>query len=322
MVDATGRGSRLPEWLRALGYDAPAEERVQVGIYYTTRTFTREPSHLGGMLGAIVPPTPDGKRGGVMLAMEGGRWTVTLIAQFVSAAPADLDGFRAFTASLPSRRIHDVVSIAEPLDEAVQSPFPASIRRRYERLARFPEGLVAIGDALCGFNPIYGQGMSVATLEALALDETLRSTGTSRLGLRFFRKAAPIIDAPGLEKVRQTAVGSDLRVPETVGPRSTVVNLVNAYVARLHRAAHKESRARARVPRRVEPGRTTGVHLRATSCMACDARRQAGDSHSSHCGVEFARTSYSVDECAAVADRRRPSKRPRLKEAVASARST
>lgn len=234
VVDATGRGSHAPEWLRALGYTAPTEDRVEIGLGYTTRYFKRTAAHLGGDRGTIVPPTPEGKRGGVMIAQEGDRWTVTLISHFVPPAPKELDGFRWFASLLPSPDIHAVVATAEPLGEAVTSRFPVSVRQRYERLTRFPEGFVVIGDAICSFNPIYGQGMSVAALEAEALGAAV-AEGGSRIGLRFFKRAARLVDTPWM-----TAVGNDLRMPETVGPRSPVVRAINAYMARLHRVAHTD----------------------------------------------------------------------------------
>lgn len=234
VVDATGRGSRASEWLRAMGFEPPAEERVEIGLSYTTRFFKREPHHLDGDLGTVVAPTPSGKRGGVMIAQEGNRWTVTLISHFVPAAGEALDAFRSFAALLPSPAIHDVVRSAEPIGDAFGARFPASIRRRYERLRRFPEGFVVMGDAICSFNPIYGQGMSVSALEALALGEVV-AAGHEQVGRRFFARASRIVDAPWT-----TAVGNDLRMPEAVGPRSAVGNQINRYVARLQRAAHTD----------------------------------------------------------------------------------
>lgn len=234
VVDATGRGSHAPEWLRALGYDTPIEDRVEIGLGYTTRYFRRTSAHLDGDSGTIVPPTPDGKRGGVMIAQEGHRWTVTLISHFVAAAPKELDGFRWFASQLPSPDIHAVVASAEPIGDAVSSRFPASVRQRYERLRRFPEGFVVTGDAICSFNPIYGQGMSVAALEAEALGRVV-ADGSAQIGRRFFAQAARIVDTPWM-----TAVGNDLRMPETIGPRTPVVRAVNAYMARLHRVAHTD----------------------------------------------------------------------------------
>ena len=234
VVDATGRGSHAPQWLRTMGYPAPDEERVDVGLTYLTRFFKRERHHLDGDCAAITPPTPDGKRGGVMLAQEGDRWTVTLIAHFVEGAGEDLESFRAFAAMLPSMDIHDVVSVAEPIGDAVRSKFPASVRRRYERLTTWPDGFVVMGDAICSFNPIYGQGMSVSALEALALGDVLAASHDN-VGRRFFTRAARIVDGPWT-----TAVGNDLRMPEAVGPRSAIGNVINTYVARLHRAAQTD----------------------------------------------------------------------------------
>lgn len=234
VVDTSGRGSRMSEWLRSLGYEAPDEEKVEVGIHYVTRKFARTTLVAGGRLGAIVPPSPASRRGGVMLAQEHDTWTVTLLSQFSEAPPMDLDGFRAFTAQLPCAAIHDVVATAEPVGEPVHSPFPASLRRRYERLGRFPEGLLAMGDALCSFNPIYGQGMSVAALEASALDSVLQRR-PRELFRDFFARAAVIVDGPWT-----TAVGSDLRMPETRGPRSPIGSFIDRYVARLHRAARHD----------------------------------------------------------------------------------
>src|SRR5581483_4710909 len=134
VVDATGRGSRTPNWLEANGFGAPPEERVEVGVSYTTRLFRREQAHLEGDEAAVIPPTPSGKRGGVMLAQEGDRWTVTLMSHFSAKPPEDLSGFIEFAKSLPSRDIHEVVSRATPIGDAMCTSFPASIRRRYERM--------------------------------------------------------------------------------------------------------------------------------------------------------------------------------------------
>ena len=113
--------------------------------------------------------------------------------------------------------------------------FPASIRKRYEHLDRFPEGYLAFGDSICSFNPIYGQGMSSAALQALALGEALKAD-RHNLAKRFFAQAAKVVDIPW-----SIAVGNDLRMPETIGPRNAGVNFVNWYIAKLHKAAHKDA---------------------------------------------------------------------------------
>jgi 2-polyprenyl-6-methoxyphenol hydroxylase-like FAD-dependent oxidoreductase len=120
--------------------------------------------------------------------------------------------------------------------------FPASVRRRYERLAAFPAGLLVIGDAVCSFNPIYGQGMTVAATEAMAL-RALLARGAAPDARRYFRAIAGAIDAPW-----DIAVGSDLAFPQVPGKRSAKVRLVNAYLPRLHAAAaHDEALATAMI---------------------------------------------------------------------------
>ena len=236
VVDATGRGSRSPRWLEELGYKKPVEDVVQVGLGYTTRFFRRKPTDLNGDTVVIIPPTPEGKRGGVMLAQEGGRWTVTLIAHFGNYAPEELDGFIAFARTLPASYIHEVVSGNEPLGNAASARFPASVWRRYELLERVPAGYLVFGDAICSFNPIYGQGMSVAALQASELGNTLVSCdGDLALAKVFFRRAAKVIEIPWT-----IAVGSDLRIPEAVGRRTAGVKLANWYISKLHIAAHTD----------------------------------------------------------------------------------
>jgi 2-polyprenyl-6-methoxyphenol hydroxylase-like FAD-dependent oxidoreductase len=232
VIDAAGRGTHSPQWLEAMGYARPEEERVEVGLSYTTRSFRRNPEDLDGDIAAIIPETASGKRGGVMLAQEGGRWSVSLNSRFGPAAPAELAGFIEFARTLPAPYIYEVVRQAEPIGEAAITQYPASVRRRYEKLHSFPEGYLVIGDALSSFNPVYGQGMSTAALEAMELHMVLRE-GSENLARRFFRRASKVVDIPW-----SLATGSDLRIPETTGRRSLTVKGVNAYIAKLHKAAH------------------------------------------------------------------------------------
>ncbi len=234
VVDATGRGSRSPRWLEEIGFPKPAEEQVQVSICYTTRVFRRRENDLDGDLAVIIPSTPVSKCGGVMLAQEGNRWTVTIFTHFGSPVPEDLDQFREAARCLPSTLLYDVIRDAEPIGDAAATRFPASVRKRYERLDRFPAGYLVFGDAICSFNPIYGQGMSVAALEAVELKKTLESNAPD-LARAFFRRAAKVIDNPW-----SIAAGSDLRIPETVGPRTGAVKFINWYLAKLHKAAHTD----------------------------------------------------------------------------------
>jgi 2-polyprenyl-6-methoxyphenol hydroxylase-like FAD-dependent oxidoreductase len=236
VVDATGRGSRTPVWLEALGYARPEREQVQIGLGYATRTYRLSPAALGGDLGVLHGATPEHPRAGVLQGLEGDRWMVTLAGILGDHPPTDPDGFLAFARSLRFPDIYQAVRNGQPLDDPIAFRFPASVRHRYERLARFPDGLLVVGDAVCHTNPIYGQGMTMAALEALALRRHLQG-GTAPQPRRWFRDLARVVDVPW-----EMAGGADLSFPGVQGQRTAKARLVNAYLARLHAAAAHDAR--------------------------------------------------------------------------------
>jgi hypothetical protein len=231
VVDATGRGSRTPVWLDALGHAPPERQQVRIGLGYATRTYRLPPDTLGGDLAVLNAATPEHPRAGALQALEGDRWMLTLAGILGDHPPADPDGFLEFARSLRFPDIYQAIRDAEPLDDPVPFRFPASVRHRYERLDRFPDGLLVMGDAVCSFNPIYGQGMSVAAVEALVLRRQLER-GIEPQPRRFFRDIARVVDVPW-----DIAVGGDLVFPGVKGRRTAKVRLVSAYLARLHAAA-------------------------------------------------------------------------------------
>jgi 2-polyprenyl-6-methoxyphenol hydroxylase-like FAD-dependent oxidoreductase len=235
VVDATGRGSSSAAWLEALGYPPPANEKVEIGICYMTRTYRRRPTDLDGKHGIVVAGSAPNWRNGVMLAQENDSWIVSAGGFLGDDAPDNDQGFLAYLATLPTMEIHDVVARAEPLTGYTQYRYASSLRRRYEKLARFPGNYLVFGDAICSFNPVYGQGMTVAAEEALALQQCLRA-GSNDLARRFFRAAAKIVDIPW-----DIAVGNDLRHPHVKGARPPMLRFINWYIGKLHVAATRDS---------------------------------------------------------------------------------
>lgn len=245
VVDATGRsGDRTDAWLKRLECPAPAVTKIKIDVGYTTRVLRREPGERisGGLLYLMSAVPPHDKRAGAVFAVEGDRWMVTLGGWHRAHAPTDPEGFAEFAGALPDPLAAKLLASAEPLDgmRAHKFTYPHARRRHFERLRTLPTGYVATGDAICSFNPLYGQGMTVGAMEAVALGETLDQEGraSERMARAFYRKAARIIAVPW-----QMSTGSDFMYPETVGPRPLGTGLVNRYVRQLMLAAHVSQEA-------------------------------------------------------------------------------
>ncbi len=232
IIDASGRGSHSPRWLEQWGFGSPEEISVKVHVGYATRTFERRPGEFFNSIGGMISGTPPAStRYGAVLAAEGHRWVVTLVGSVRDYPPTNEKEWVAFAASLPVPAIHELVTSARPLTEIASYRFPANQRRLYERMKRFPGGYLVIGDALCSFNPIYGQGMSVAATEARALDECLVA-GRDHLSRRFYARARKIVDIPWA-----IATGEDFRFPQVEGQRPLGSGLINRYLERVHAVA-------------------------------------------------------------------------------------
>ncbi|GHJ45164.1 FAD-binding monooxygenase [Catellatospora sp. TT07R-123] len=235
VVDATGRGNRGPTWLAELGYDKPVEDLVDPKTVYMSRNYKRVPGQ-GDFAAFLCSPSPQQPYGGVAIAAEGDRWMVTFIAAGGAEAPSgDPDTYHEFAKQFPGQELYELLSVAEPLGPPHRMRLPVSVRRRYEHMKRLPLGFLAVADAVCSFNPAYGQGMTVAAAEAAVLRDCL-AEGREDLQRRFFKAAAKVIDVPW-----DIAVGADLRYDAVVGKRTAKGNFLNAYVGKIHVAAARHA---------------------------------------------------------------------------------
>ncbi|WP_437734531.1 FAD-dependent oxidoreductase [Sorangium sp. So ce1335] len=244
VVAACGREAPVPAWLEEIGCGAPREEVVDAHLSYASRWYrTRSADTRDWDLVIDMPSPPHRPRGGAAMRHEGGRWLVTLQGIAGARAPTGDAEFVAWARSLRLPEIHALLQDAEPLSPIHGFGRTANRRRHFEEMARFPEGLVVLGDAAAAFNPVYGQGMSVAALGAQELDACLRARagaqGLDGLSRCFQRRLARLTDMPW-----QFAVGEDFRWPETVGRRpGATQRLARAYSDQVIRLVEGDAEA-------------------------------------------------------------------------------
>ncbi|HVN42021.1 MAG TPA: hypothetical protein VMT50_04505, partial [Steroidobacteraceae bacterium] len=231
VVDASGRASRLPEWLEQHGYARAPESTVGIDLKYASRLYEIP---LDGsrdwQVMAVYGGPPQSRRAGVIFPIEGGRWIVTLSGCLGDHPAGEEAGFLEFARGLDRPELYEAIAAARPLSEIAVYGFPTEVRRRYEALARLPGGVIAMGDASCAFNPLYGQGVSVCALEAEALARCVAArprterVDTDHLPRRYYRAAAPIVARAWL-----LASATDLLFPEARGPRPPALGLFGWY---------------------------------------------------------------------------------------------
>ncbi|MFF5079366.1 FAD-dependent oxidoreductase [Actinoplanes sp. NPDC000266] len=250
VVDASGRSSRSRHWLRAMGYPEVEQETVESQVTYVSRRYRREPDQLDGWTGIAASVHPGTDRSGFALAQEDDSWIVGITGWFGIVPPTDDEGMAAYADTLVSPALAALIRTATPLGEPRKMRFPSSTRLRFDRLARVPQGLVIIGDAMCSFNPVYAQGITVAALQAIALRQ-LAQTADDDVSERYFAETVGVVDQPWT-----TMLSSDLRFPQAIGDRSMLDPVRGAYMARLRAAAAEDAKlatAFLRVAHMIDP---------------------------------------------------------------------
>ena len=216
VVDASGRGALTLALLRSLGQPPPEETTIGIDLGYATCIFAIPDDAATDWKGVkTFGQAPQNRRGALMLPLEGNRWMVTIAGRHGDVPPSDAEGFLTYARSLRTPTIYNAIRYAKRVDGVARYGFPESVRRHFERLEFFPRGLLPIADAICRFNPVYGQGMSVAALEACLLRKLLETPGDpiSCLARTFFAEVQTLIDTPWSVAVL------DFAFPDTRGQR-------------------------------------------------------------------------------------------------------
>ncbi|HEX2618531.1 MAG TPA: hypothetical protein VHL11_00255, partial [Phototrophicaceae bacterium] len=232
VVDCSGRESKLTDWLTMLGYAAPPEEVIDAHVGYATRWYKEPPNFKADWLIMATFPRPAQgiKRAGAILRVEDGQWSVILNGADRDYPPTDEADFLEFVKGLPTPEIARFIQQAEPITPIYGYRTNENRLRHYEKMTARPENVIAMGDAVCSFNPAYGQGMSVAGIESGILNDMLKN-GEFAPGFaaKFHQRIFSAIGDAWL-----LATGGDLVYPDTIGPRPGIAaRMVQSYMNRM-----------------------------------------------------------------------------------------
>ncbi len=235
VIDATGRQARSLPWLERLGFPAPRTTTVSVDTTYVSQRFRRRADPARDWRAAAVIDQPDTRRLCMALPIEGDEWIVMVAGVNGEAAPTEPAALVDYARSLPSSVVADLM--LEPTGPVVTHRTASNQRRHVEKLRRFPLGWLLLGDAVCSFDPIYGQGMTSAALQADALAQALRRARSldAAFSRRYFRGAAAAVAAPW-----SIAVGGDFVYPGTTGPKPPGTDLLNRYTDQVILAGQRD----------------------------------------------------------------------------------
>lgn len=241
MVDASGRNSFAPKWLAALGYEMPCETRIHSFLGYASRLYQRsEQEAPDWQLLYVMPSPPNNPRGGMIFPVESDRWILTLAGMGKDYPPTEETGFLEFARSLRSEVVYQTITKAKPLSSIYGYRNTENRLRHYEKLKRMPENFLIFGDAVCSLTPIYGQGMTVAALNALTLDNCLKQQQQNMgkvnmrgLSRRFQKQIAQVNKTPWL-----VSTSYDLRWKTTIGGQpNTITQLIQKYLDQVMKTA-------------------------------------------------------------------------------------
>jgi 2-polyprenyl-6-methoxyphenol hydroxylase-like FAD-dependent oxidoreductase len=219
VVDASGRASPTLRFLEAISSAKPAQIEIGVDQAYATAIFEMPDDAPADWLGVLHQPTPPGSsRWGLLMPIEGRRWSVSLCVNHGEAPPGDIEGFMAFAKSFRMPTIYNAIRSAKRVGDIARFGMPCSVRRAFDKLDRFPRGLVPLGDSVCRFPPVQGQGMSVAAQECCVLASLLESRRGAidplgGLAESFFAEIQPLLETPWAVAM------ADLVYPQTRGER-------------------------------------------------------------------------------------------------------
>ncbi|SEM10662.1 2-polyprenyl-6-methoxyphenol hydroxylase [Mesobacillus persicus] len=233
IIDASGAATQTPKWLKQLGYPQPEKTEVKVDLFYASRAYHTLSPIEKDWKGLLIYPNPPGQaRGGGIYKIEDNKWMVTLLGYGIENPPADDHSFLEYAAALDHPTIYQAIDRGKPSSEVSIYRFPSLRRYHYDKLKKFPNGLVVMGDAFCRIDPVFAQGMSLSALEATALKEVLEKATKNRslnqISQFAHRKFSKLLDIPWM-----IALTEDFRFNHTTGKRFLGLPFLQSYIKKV-----------------------------------------------------------------------------------------
>ncbi|MEH7180368.1 glutamate synthase subunit beta [Neobacillus vireti] len=230
VVDASGVSSLTSSWMNKRGISIPSE-KVDIDLSYISKQFELNNHHeRDWKIKMIYPNPPQEKIGGTISKVEGNRYIVTLMGYHGAINEKEVlkgdRGFIELSKKLPILDIYQEIKEAKPLSKTSIYRIPTIIWRRFDKIGNLPNGLLLIGDTICRIDPVFGQGMSIAILEALSLQKLLQQHKNELHKIpRFFHKKSASIISP----IWNMVITEDYRYPATTGKKPYGLTLQQWY---------------------------------------------------------------------------------------------
>jgi len=232
VVDASGRGSKTPQWLEGLGYARPPETIIKIGLSYSSQLFEApDPALVDFKLMILNPDAKNNPRAGYIFPIEDNRWLVTYGGYSGEKTPLSEEMCVEFAQMLPTLDIYHAIKDLTPISDVRAFNVPTTMRRHYEKLSSIPSGLIVMGDSACAFDPVFGQGMSSAAKQAKALKDILATKGyqaTPAFAHAFHKRVAGVVEVPWL-----LATSEDFRFPKTEGKKDFILPILHWYTGHI-----------------------------------------------------------------------------------------
>ncbi|ULT59625.1 FAD-dependent monooxygenase [Neobacillus drentensis] len=234
IVDASGVNSLSSRWLNKREVHIP-EDTVKIDLSYFTKTIQLpDNGNRDWSIKLVYPNPPFEKIGGGISKVEGNRYLVTFMGYHNEINEKEVlkndDSFVEIAKKLPKMDIYHELRDATVLSSTSTFRVPKITWRRFDKVNKFPSGLLTIGDTICRIDPFFGQGMSIAVLEALALKKLLaKEQLTNQKMIETFHQQAMKIISP----IWNMVLTEDFRYPDTIGRRPAGLSIQQWYAKKI-----------------------------------------------------------------------------------------